>query len=496
MGSVWRAREVALRREVALKFLPLSIARDEPAREDLKKEVLVSQALTHPNIIRVHSFEEDPIFAAISMELVEGKSLNQLKAERPNFLFSVSEIAPWVRQLCGALAYAHRLEIIHRDLKPGNIMLSAKGEVKVVDFGIAASVSEATTRTVKQAEFGQGGTLAYMSPQQARGEKPTAADDLYSLGATLYECLSGKPPFFRGEVYTQVQEAAPPSLNSRLAEIDPKAPRIPPSWEHTIHACLAKKREDRPASADVVAALLFQGDATERVLPPVPPPPPRARSSSTTVKEEPLPPPLAAEKSPLSERSARSRERVAISLSTRVDIFRQTFRLNGTFRSQLTGFVGVLALLGFIEVWILDWSGAFGYGGWLNRSSALFNQIDRWGRYVFSFWSLQKTALTLFALFLSLQIGVVIALKRMIGFGRVAITSQPAGAMVQTSYGKKLGRTPLLMRMMLPGRYQFRLILERDKQVELSGVLEKNRTLQLSTTLPPASESSAEGRRS
>ena len=178
MGTVWRALEVSLRREVALKFLPLSVTRDEQAREDLKKEVLLSQELTHPNIIRVHNFEEDPLWAAISMEWVDGKSLNKLKAERPNSLFSVAELTPWIAPLCDALAYAHRLKIIHRDLKPANIMISARGQVKVVDFGIAASVSEANTRTLRPAVYAQAGTLVYMSPQQARGEKPTAADDI------------------------------------------------------------------------------------------------------------------------------------------------------------------------------------------------------------------------------------------------------------------------------------------------------------------------------
>lgn len=506
MGSVWRAREVSLRREVALKFLPLSLTRDEPAREDLKKEVLVSQELTHPHIIRVHSFEEDAVLAAISMELVDGKPLNRLKAERPNSLFSISELTPWVSQLCAALAYAHRLEIIHRDLKPGNIMISAKGQVKVVDFGIAASISEATTRTVPQSSFGHGGTLAYMSPQQARGEKPTAADDLYSLGATLYDCLTGKPPFFRGEVYAQVLETAPLPLNHRRAEIDPHAPRIPHHWEETILACLAKKREDRPASADAIAALLIRDDSTER-MPSLPPPLPPSPTSTTVNQERVLPPRPAAPVPPapppvrepppaaaVTSDRATPRERAAIALSTRVDIYRKTFGLDGSLKRRMTGVLGTVILLGFIEGWILDSSGAFGYGGWLHRSGWFFKTIDDWGRHVFSFWNLEKTALTLFALFLAVQIGLIFALTRIIGFGRVAITSQPEGALVQTSYGKKLGRTPLLLRLMIPGRYRFRLTLDRAQPIELSGVLEKNQILRLTTTFSSAQKSASADR--
>lgn len=483
MGAVWRAREVSLRREVALKFLPPSIARDDAAREDLKKEVLLSQELSHPHIIRVHNFEEDQILAAIAMELVDGQPLNTLKVERPHSVFSPSELMPWIEQLCAALAYAHGLHIVHRDLKPGNIMISAKAQVKVLDFGIAASVSEATTRTVPQAAFGQGGTLAYMSPQQARGDKPTAADDIYSLGATLYECLTGKPPFFRGEVYAQVLEVPPPSLNRRRAELDPPLPPLPAYWEETILACLAKKREERPAGADVLAGLLLRSDKTVPITP-APAPPASAGKASPRAAEQ-LPPPIPETAKPLvAPTSGRSWERLALALSTRVDIYRDTFGLNGTLKQRFIGVVGTLALLGFVEVWIIDWSGAFGPGGWFNRGSGLFRVFDGWARHVFTFWNFEKTALTFFAIFVASQVLLALAIKRMIGFGRISITSQPEGAMVQTLYGKKLGRTPLLLRLVIPGQYRFRIIFNQNQQEDLSGVLPKNQTLKLSASSP------------
>ncbi len=498
MGTVWRALEVSLRREVALKFLPPSITKDEQAREDLKKEVLLSQELTHPNIIRVHSFEEDPLWAAISMELVDGKSLNKLKAERPRFLYSVSELLPWIEPLCAALTYAHRLEIIHRDLKPGNIMISVKGQVKVVDFGIAASVSEATTRTIRQSAFGHGGTLAYMSPQQARGEKPTAADDIYSLGATLYECLTGKPPFFRGEVYAQVLEAAPPSLNARLAEIDPLLPRIPDHWENTLLACLAKKREDRPPNAEAVAGLLLlnDADATVRVSPKSRAEPPSHPAVKTVKDEVPSSPPKTdLQNPPATPDRPNSWERVALLLSSRVEIYRQTFGLDGPLKRRVTGVIGTLALLGFLEASIIDWSGVFEYGGWLHSGSGFFRTFDGWARRVFNFWNSQKTALTLVALFVAVQIGIVFALKRIVGFGRVSITSHPAGALVQTFDGKNVGRTPLILRLMIPGRYRFRLTLNRDQPVEIAGVLAKNQTLPLAVHFPAGQTSPSDAQK-
>lgn len=490
MGTVWRALEVSLRREVALKFLPLSISRDDQAREELKKEVLLSQELTHPNIIRVHNFEEDALLAAISMELVEGYSLSKLKAERPNFIFSVSELAPWIQQLCGALAYAHRLNIIHRDLKPGNIMLSAKGQVKVVDFGIAASVSEANTRTAHTSAVGHGGTLSYMSPQQARGDKPTAADDLYSLGATLYECLTGKPPFFRGNVYAQVLEATPQRLNDRLAEIAPGLPAIPREWEETILTCLAKKREDRPSSADVVAARLFGGSTSEQV-PPEPLPRVQSRGSPKPAQEDVLPPQKPAEKIPAARDRRNPWEGVALALASRVEIYRKVFGFEGTLKKRVIGGIGTLVLLGFIEGGIIDLSGAFGYGGWFHSGSAMFKVVDGWGRHVFTVWNTEKTALTFFALFLAVQLLLVYTIKRLIGFGRVSVTSEPAGLLVQTSSGKNLGRTPLLLRLMIPGRYRFRLVLGRDNHVELSGDLLKNQTLRLVTTFSATQKSTS-----
>jgi len=118
------------------------------------------------------------------MEYVDGKTLSGLKADRPARCFSVSELAPWVTQLCEALNYAHtKARIVHRDLKPSNLMINSRGELKVTDFGIARSLSESRTRLTGQE--GTSGTPAYMSPQQAMGQEAKVTDDIYSLGATL-----------------------------------------------------------------------------------------------------------------------------------------------------------------------------------------------------------------------------------------------------------------------------------------------------------------------
>jgi hypothetical protein len=142
-------------------------------------------------------------------------------------------------------------KLIHRDLKPANIMLNAAGEVKVADFGISSSLTESASRV--SARRSASGTLAYMSPQQALGERPTVADDVYSLGATLYELIAGKPPFFRGDLYAQVRDVAPSPMAERRVESEIPAGAIPEPWERTVAACLEKDPAKRPRSAMEVA---------------------------------------------------------------------------------------------------------------------------------------------------------------------------------------------------------------------------------------------------
>lgn len=255
MGVVWLARDEELKRSLALKFLPESVAHDKEATEELKRETRRSLELTHPNIVRIYDFVHDTERAAIAMEHIDGRSLSAMKAEQPRQCFEVKEIAPWVQQLCAALDYAHKVgQVVHQDLKPANLMVNAKGQLKVTDFGIARSIADSVTRIT--AEDTMGGTLVYMSPQQLNGEKPSASNDIYSLGATLYDLLTGKPPFFTGALAHQIEKKAPPPMSERRAEFQVEGEPIPAAWEETIAACLAKRPEERPESAADVAKQL------------------------------------------------------------------------------------------------------------------------------------------------------------------------------------------------------------------------------------------------
>ena len=267
MGVVWLARDEKLEQEVALKFLPETLARDEEAIADLKRETRKALRLTHPRIVRIYDFVEDSRCAGISMEFVDGRTLTSLKLEQPDGCFSVETLRPWVQQLCEALEYAHaEAKVAHRDLKPANLMVDGRGGLKIADFGISATLTDTATRASRQAS--SSGTPVYMSPQQMMGEKPAATDDIYSLGATLYELLTGKPPFYSGNILLQVQNKVPPSIAARRAELGVTVagaggPGVPAALEETIAACLAKQPQDRPQSASEVWARL-SGEAVGR----------------------------------------------------------------------------------------------------------------------------------------------------------------------------------------------------------------------------------------
>ncbi len=253
MGVVWLAKDEELGRETALKFLPEVLAMDRAAVQDMKREVRRAIDLAHPNIVKIHDFITDGRTAAVSMEYIAGGTLSSLRVDQAGQVFSVEQLVPWVKQLCAALDYAHQdAEVVHRDLKPTNLMIDKRGRMKVLDFGIAASISDSVSRVSKQA--GSSGTPVYMSPQQMMGEDPAVTDDVYSVGATLYELLTGKPPFHSGNILLQVQSKVAPPLNERRKALE--LPPVPAAWEETIAACLAKEPAQRPRSAGEIAVRL------------------------------------------------------------------------------------------------------------------------------------------------------------------------------------------------------------------------------------------------
>lgn len=268
MGMVWLAHNGNLNREVALKFLPQVLASDSLVLDELRRETLRCLDLSHHHIVRVYGLELGEAgtgaggkLAAIHMEFVDGLTLRELmhkrvKEEGKAPIFEVREITAWVNQLCDALHYAHtKAKVAHRDLKPSNIMVNSAGEAKLADFGVARKIVDNLAQ-VTNLIVGTG-TTAYMSPQQMNGGVPHPTDDVYSLGATIFELLTSKPPFFSGDMRHQVSQVAPVTMTERREQLGfTDCEPIPEVWEQTVAACLAKSPEERPQSCEDVAKML------------------------------------------------------------------------------------------------------------------------------------------------------------------------------------------------------------------------------------------------
>src|SRR5882672_8493296 len=262
ISEVWVAWDRKMEKDVALKFLPPSLLQDAHLLELVRSEVERGQKLDHPSIVRIYDFVRDYESVAVAMEYVEGWSLAALKVDRPQKRYRVEELLRWVRPLCEALEYAHHgICIVHRDLKPCNILLNAREHIKITDFGIAHAIRSAL------AQQGQlvYGAIAYMSPQQVRGAEASLLDDVYSLGATIFDLLTGTPPFYAGEIMAQVFGVQPPSMTERLAQLEIED-SIPEVWDKAVAAALEKDPAQRPQSANEF--LQWLESPPKRVQPP------------------------------------------------------------------------------------------------------------------------------------------------------------------------------------------------------------------------------------
>ena len=270
MSVVWRAHDELLDEAVALKFVAESVAQDAVAVGDLRQKTARARCLAHPHIIRVNDFMRDNTLATVSMEYVEGATLEHKRLEQPGRFFSPAALAPLILQICPALDYAHEsARIVHRGLKSSNILVTPEGVAKITDFGIACSLAEARLRLMSQGERDRA-TRFRLSPQQLDGSPPSPADDIYAFGAMLYELLAGQPPFPAGELAVHLPADAPVAMAARRAESGVTGEPIPPTWEKVVAACLAKDPMLRPSSGEEIICLLElarRKPATEAPLP-------------------------------------------------------------------------------------------------------------------------------------------------------------------------------------------------------------------------------------
>jgi serine/threonine protein kinase len=245
MGVVYKAEDTKLKRTVALKFLPQELTRDSEAKERFIQEAQAAAALDHPNICTVHEIDEAEGQTFISMAYIDGQSLKERIKSGP---LEVREVLDTAVQVVEGLKEAHDKGIVHRDIKPGNIMVTEKGKAKITDFGLAKlewGVDLTKTATIM-------GTVAYMSPEQARGEKVDQRTDIWSLGAMLYEMLTQRHPFKSPKdqttIYSILHEEPKPVTNLRED--------LPQDLENIIKKSLEKEPSRRyQRIIDILSAL-------------------------------------------------------------------------------------------------------------------------------------------------------------------------------------------------------------------------------------------------
>ncbi|HUS15580.1 MAG TPA: PASTA domain-containing protein [Chloroflexia bacterium] len=291
MALVYRALDRVLNRNVAVKVLREQYASDPTFQQRFTREAQAAGALSHPNIVSVYDVGKDGDLPYIVMEYVPGLTLRDL-IDREGVL-AVDQAVEIAAGILAGLEYAHRNGLIHRDIKPGNVLITPQGTVKVVDFGIAKGATDLSLTAAGTAL----GTAAYFSPEQARGEPSRVQSDLYSVGATLYEMLTGRPPFESdtdmGMAYKHITE--PPVPPSRLN------PAIPPQLEAIILRALAKTPAGRFGSAAEMEQFLrnyaaFGAQATAAV----PLVPPRPAPAPVAVMPPPRPAPVVVQSYPQS----------------------------------------------------------------------------------------------------------------------------------------------------------------------------------------------------
>ena len=257
MGEVYRAKDTKLHRDVAVKVLPESLAKDSDALARFEREAHAVAALNHPNILSIFDFGSHGGTAYAVMELLEGETLRDLLADGP---LPPRRVADLSRQICAGLAAAHGKGIVHRDLKPDNVFVTHDGRVKILDFGLAKPAlkepaGDPTHSPTVSAYTEPGtvmGTVGYMSPEQVKGREVDARSDIFAFGAVLHEMVTGRRAFQR-ETAAETMTAI---LREEPAEPGPGGKSVPPALERIIRRCLEKKPEQRFQSASDIGFAL------------------------------------------------------------------------------------------------------------------------------------------------------------------------------------------------------------------------------------------------
>ncbi len=249
MADVYRARDPVLDRYVAIKVLRKDFSGNEDFQKNFRLEARAAANLSHPNIVTVHDSGLADEMLYIVMEYIPGKDLKQLIRDKGRF--PVEAGIPLMVQACAGIGYAHRAGLVHCDVKPHNLLVSKDGRLKVTDFGIARALA-----TIVKGERSNvvWGSPLYFAPEQAAGEAPSPASDVYSLGVVMYELLSGTPPF----TANSAEELARLHINARPIPIREYIPDIPSALEEIIMKVLSKEPAARYRTADQLGRVLMK----------------------------------------------------------------------------------------------------------------------------------------------------------------------------------------------------------------------------------------------
>lgn len=296
MADVYRARDLMLDRYVAIKVLRKDFSTNPEFQNQFRLEARAAANLSHPNIVTVHDFGFADNLLYIVMEYIPGKDLKQLIRDLGRF--SVQDGIPLLTQACAGIGYAHRAGLVHCDVKPHNMLVSKDGRLKVTDFGIARAL--ASIATGERTDIVWGSPL-YFAPEQAAGEPPSPASDVYSLGVVMYELLCGTPPF----TASTADELARLHISARPIPIREYIPDIPAALEEIITKVLSKEPAARYRTADQLGRVLLKFGTQADPQPEAKPEPPSqpvitlkpevaerlsAKSRLQPVRQEPAPP--------------------------------------------------------------------------------------------------------------------------------------------------------------------------------------------------------------
>ncbi len=346
MAVVYRARDLMLERPVAVKVLRQDFSQDAAFRESFRQEARAAANLSHPNIVTVHDFGLDNRRLYIVMEYVPGTDLKTVIKQRG--VFTLEEAIPLMVQACAGIGYAHRAGLVHCDVKPQNMLVTPDQRVKVTDFGIARAL--ASIRPDEKYDV-VWGSPQYFAPEQAAGQAPSPASDVYSLGVILYEMLTGELPFNSNDAteLARMHREARPVPPRRLN------PDIPPELEQILLKVLSKEPSARYRSADQMGRILMTFTNQQEPFPAeIPPAPAPVATQPAPTRVNPAPAPRVVQQQPQPAPQYQQRPPVRHVVETRVET-REERPTEVDWVTILLGLLAVVAVGGLVPFWLYIW---------------------------------------------------------------------------------------------------------------------------------------------